>query len=360
MSEIFIYLSKKTERYYYLENHLSFEIAGIQISFGFESDESIRNNDDINLQELQMEKLTKITLSDYEYIGDRKDINIYSPPTVLSDKLFWFVKAISEKYPVAIDNYRVDLFFGDIMCSSEPNYLFEIEINRAFLNNTDFFDYIISLKYIDEQYIPPKAYWNAFQQSNKRIFDNFELKILSTNTKVRRLGYFKILFDFFEYRQRVPEKIINKKFEEYSIQHLPALKTHKNDKGEIKKTKTGNSAKPYIELAADLELIYKLNDVYSKNKQIKVYDVLKLQYETKENPFQLQILDKLFFLEVIIKQDYIYLYTLMELIYLDGNTSYAVLKNKFQDCVIKNLSSLIGSNSEIQKCSNSFLPALVI
>ena len=71
--------------------------------------------------------------------------------------------------------------------------------------------------------------------------DDFDFKYLVSNTKLRRLGYLKILLSMFADNAEFPISSFNKKFEIFAIKFEPYLLQHKNSKGIIKETKNGIS-----------------------------------------------------------------------------------------------------------------------
>ncbi len=179
-------------------------------------------------------------------------------------------------------------------------------------------------------------------RTNEQISDSSELLILNTNTKVRRIGYLKLLSEYLK-QKKVSASFINKNFEEFALKYEDELKKYRNPKGLIKKqVKTGGSAKPYISLARELNLVNVLNNIYSYGKSFRVYSVLKNELnQTSDNIFNLTSFDKLYFLEQILRMDYFYISSLLEIIHIKGETSYLELKDMFQNFILERLNNFI-------------------
>lgn len=192
------------------------------------------------------------------------------------------------------------------MCPGPDTYGIEIEICDKKLFDQYYFQEIVNIiskgrkKYIPDFYLSQDNNYNSNKDCN--------IKILNTNTKVRRLGYFKILALFFNQYHKVPVRFINKKFEIFVQKFNDDLHHHINDKGLIKVSKNGVSAKPYIDFASDISFINSLNNLFLPSKSFKVYLVLIKNYMSTGNIFSLSKLDKLFFLENILRYDYLYIY----------------------------------------------------
>ena len=128
-------------------------------------------------------------------------------------------------------------------------------------------------------------------------------------------------------------------FERYCQSYNEYLSLYKNRKGNIILTKTGNSAAPYIELGISLGLIHKSMGYYELGKIGKVYSVLRknLRESNGENPFVLSPFEQSFFLENILRQDYFFIYTILELSYVNYSISYLSLKKIFQEKLLSNM-----------------------
>ena len=120
--------------------------------------------------------------------------------------------------------------------------------------------------------------------------DSLYLNILPSNTKTRRLGYLKALLMMLQEQPQISSKTIYKSFELYCQRLKGYLSEYKNNKGESIITKTGTSAKPYIELAVFLPYHYLLMLVLFVMEYIrKVYfHLIFLWQQVKLHPLPLQ------------------------------------------------------------------------
>lgn len=171
----------------------------------------------------------------------------------------------------------------------------------------------------------------AFYNINREPIDNHDIRILPSNTKVRRLGYLKLLLSMFSDVDKIPISIIYSKFETLCVQYKEYLQNYKNNKGEIKKTSTGVSAKPYIELAEKLGFLNKITGYYTLGKVGKVYNAITDHVNIiEENIFTLNSIDVPFFLELILMEDYLYISTILRLLYQESEISYDKIRTIFQ------------------------------
>jgi hypothetical protein len=329
------------------DNKLSFEFSNYSIEYTF--DFKNLNNDDeffdddffsfhaindiIDIDKLlSFEiKFTSYSITGDEYLGCREDLE---QGRSITYEMFYFVKEL-DKFEDSVIDYEVNTEYGDSMCSDSGNYLFKIEINDIYFLNFKFAKFIINI--FDTIKFSVPDFYTVFFRNKNRINDSKIVPILSTNTKVRRLGYFKIMSLFFEENKKFPATIINKKFEDYCLEFKNELEDYSFKKGLIIKTKTGVSAKPYIDSALDINLLSKVNNIYNVGKSFKVYQNLKNQYSNSNNIFELTDFDKVFFLECILKSDFFYFSNLLELFFLSGKTTYLVLVKKYQDQLILRL-----------------------
>lgn len=183
-----------------------------------------------------------------------------------------------------------------------------------------------------------KGYTFFPKEKNKdALKDDFNLTILHTSTKARRLGYLKLLSDLFDFGRNYPINRFNKVVEEAAATVESQLLKYKNSKGLIRKTKSGISAKPYVELAHDLALINYLRNSVAQGKMFKVYSELRPIDSINQNYFKLNKLDKLFFLEQILRQDALYIFVMLESLFLYGVLSLSALQTIFHEAVLKKL-----------------------
>jgi hypothetical protein len=304
----------------------------------------------IKVDELEMPlfsklKILSLSITDYEYLGDRADIEDTNETKSISNKLYQVLSKINTVDKNAIEYYNLDINDGydntGYMCDFEPNFIFNIYIKESYYSNLDFFRSLLLLPKIEE--ILPSYFYLFFYAKNEKIDDSYKINILNTNTKSRRIGYLKLLATFFSQNQKVPIDKLNKKFEVFAIQYSTSLDSYKNSKGLIQKTKTGNSAQPYINLAYEIGWIISINNIALPSKQMKVYLELRKELVNSErNPFFLDSLDKIVFLETILSTDFLYFSIILELLFTKAVNSYKDLVLQFQKFVIFRLNEFSG------------------
>ena len=158
----------------------------------------------------------------------------------------------------------------------------------------------------------------------KNIFYRIS-KILITNRKARRLGYLSMILKLFEVSNYYPQNYFAHKIEQEAVLINKFLLEYKNNKGVIKKSKTGISAIPYINLSKKLLLVANINKSYILTKQSKVYHIMNSQLKNEEfisslisykkNIFELNIFEKAFFLHQILQNDTLYIWSLIDIIH---------------------------------------------
>lgn len=306
------------------------------------------------LKNIGYEDLTEVKIVSYEYIGWRDDITKSNPPTSLCFKLYLYLSIINLYHKDAVTNNKLELIYGNdyFFCDTEPNYAFEINIHNVLFEDIEFYSYCNSkLKVDHSNLIPHRTYW-YFYKEKKSLKDDHLISILNTNTKARRLGYFKLIASLLSRGEKISANYIFKKFENYSREFIDQLERYKNTKGLIQETKTGISARPYIMLAKELGFLNIINNVYSIGKQFKVYLILANEIKSEnKNIFILSKLDKLFFLESILTNDFLYVTSIIEIIYVKKETNYSELIKDFQKYVLKKLDEFatrLAQNNDIK------------
>lgn len=172
-------------------------------------------------------------------------------------------------------------------------------------------------------------------------------KLLPTQTKVRRLGYLKFIIQLFRETEYYPLSYLPKKVEDEAEAINGQLEDYKtlysgDNKGIIQKTKTGISAKYYLDLAENLQLLTKSNNSYVLSKQGKLFLVLLEEFSSKKkNLFKLELFERIYFVLQILINDPVYSFTLLELIF-DKNNVWITkeFRNTFYDKVLENLKSI--------------------
>lgn len=266
-----------------------------------------------------------------------------SPYTFEANKL---IAIVDSRFSNSISEYSIGTYCVDdtcTMCNDLWEYGYTLFINKVYWSNIDFFQYLdCIIKKLSAIELPP------YYSLGTRIFDDYEINILPSNTKNRRLGYLKLILYMFEKCSKFPVISLYRDFERYVQPYVSFLLVYKSKKGVVVETKTGNSAKPYIELAESLGLIHKTATYYELGKMGKTYlSIEKVIGKSTENPFNMSDFDKAFFLEQILKRDYLYMYAIMELICKASISSYFVLKEGFQQHLLHNISYLLNQNNNV-------------
>lgn len=166
------------------------------------------------------------------------------------------------------------------------------------------------------------------------------IPILPSNTKTRRLGYLKLLLQMLEIYKRVNLSIMSRKFEQYCADKDERLHELDQIKGNVIITKSGASAQPYIDIALKLGLISVQNNVVEFGKVGKIYLSLKSIFNYDDtNPFVLTVFDKVFFYELIMKSDYLFISTLLEEFKVNKKYSFNEIKEYFYNNLLYKFST---------------------
>lgn len=352
MKDIFEHIRDHCEEYESVfrveQQELYFSLSNFKIIVIFSDLDHDNFNDnyidisDIDFSLLEPSEISEIQIQSgsllyHEETEKKEFLDYYEPYT---SKAYSILKMITTQFPDAIENYVVEPFCvdADCMCGDIWEYGFRLNISEIFWSDKVFFDYIIN----DVDKNLPNLSLPEFYNTTKGLKDSFELKILNSNTKIRRLGYLKILLKMIQEQSKVSISKMNKKFEIYCQNYEHLLKQYKNQKGDVKVTKTGNSANPYIELAISLGLIRKAAGAYEAGKVGKVYNILKKKVDKSDtNPFVLSKFDTTFFLELLLKEDYWFLYAILEQSAIHSNIFYKNLKKDFKQILLGQIKQFI-------------------
>jgi len=281
--------------------------------------------------------ILSVNISHYEYLGHRVEISENLEPQSIAYEMFCYLRIFNKIDESIVLDYGLYIDEPDPFCSTHPNYFFKIKLD---VKKADILQIVDELKKVKIDFIPLRFYW-GFYKKNTLFDENNYPKILTTNTKTRRLGYLKLFNRFIQIENKIPESKINKKFEKLSTSEKVEnqLVGYKDNKGRIKNTKSGISAKPYITLAENLELLTKINNIYSEGKRMKVYRLVnqKIGGDECQNIFDLSYFDRIFFVERILEEDFLYLSLLLELLFVKESASYDELKFSFQSKIINRL-----------------------
>lgn len=305
-------------------------------------DENLEDNIPFSIDELDIDRIVNIKITDIQmvriYLGEIIDDEERSIPTKPYTYIAEYIyREICTKFPNSILSYITKEYCINEECYGCPEV---IEYGSIFDINTH--DFSISyVQCIDNIF---KSIQNvgmpSFYNINREPKDNHNIKILPSNTKARRLGYLKVLLSMFSNVDRIPINTIATKFESLSIQYKEHLLNHKNNKGEIIITKTGVSAKPYIDLAEKLGFINKITGYYTLGKEGKIFSSLLNDTDViNDSIFSFKSIDNPYLLELILKEDFLCISTILRLLYKETEMSYNRIRTVFQAELINQCTS---------------------
>ncbi|WP_276132316.1 hypothetical protein [Polluticoccus soli] len=184
-----------------------------------------------------------------------------------------------------------------------------------------------------------------------RYFARFnDVPILQTNAKTRRLGYLRLLVKEFEISNYFPTDYFAKRIEKDIEKTNADLVSYKalggDDKGIIKNTSRGTSAKPYLELLQHLNIVTVLNRSYVLTKQSKVYStLLKARTDDFTNQFKLELVDKLCLFKFLYSSDSMYINALLSVVAICGQgVTVQTIKQHFKEYLLQELQRLLGGH----------------
>lgn len=222
----------------------------------------------------------------------------------------------------------------DMGCPVSVEYGWFISIHENYWNEPSFSSIVDCINKLHNN----KRYCSKIK-SNKE--SDSDIRIISTNTKARRLGYLKLFLSSFRNRKQHTIQSFNCWLSEKLEMAEFELNEYKNNKGIITKTGNNLTSKPYLDVAIDLGLLVKKGNVLELGKLGKVYLELSRQYSSLEDGwFELNIVDKSILLESILLNDFLYMSILLEYSYTRSNPSYKDLKSKFQELVIRRIKNI--------------------
>lgn len=260
-----------------------------------------------------------------------------------SATMYAIVRKIQQQYPDAINHYGVDEYFLDdcdkLGCPENVEYGYRIYLRREFWEDGS------NLKLLVESIRPGSVYFRDCYEGyvGTEINDSQKFDFLGTNTKVRRLGYLSMLLSLFEDSPRIAKKNLCRKLEQKAAENWEAIEHYKNKKGVILPSRTGVSANPYIELALETDVIHEMTGYYELGKMGRVFlEARKVTHIRQENPFELTAFEKVFWLERLLEQDFVYLFTLMEYTFVCKTASYSELRKKFDALIVEKLEAIYG------------------
>jgi len=361
MRDIIKYIYNKADptQSFFDKEGLIFSIGQFYISISFDMDdnedrefESIKDIE-VVANEFESANIRRFKIGLIEVLNDRKDCiwqdeddkkYYYSfLPVSIRNAIMEIVHLLNSESKGLVDSYSFDVYDPSAgYCNDDGNYAGYIFIHPE-LVTIESLDYLIG-KLLPYQPIRiPCNYCLTFiqPQTPKNVF---RAQFVNTNTKVRRLGYLKSFFSFINEKQKVPEAFLKRRFEEYALKYNDQLSGALNDKGVIISA-NGKSAEPYITLLKEFNLITLVNRVVVATKWLRTYVAMRNPTDQfNENIFVLDKLDKMFFLETLLRTDFLYTSILLELIYSEGTTSYAKIVGIFQQKLLAKLKSLQSDN----------------
>ena len=260
-----------------------------------------------------------------------------------SATMYGIVRKIQQQYPDAIDNYGVEEYFLDdcdkLGCPENVEYGYRIYLRREFWEDGS------NLKLLVESIRYGSVYFRDCYEGyvGTEINDSQKFEFLGTNTKVRRLGYLSMLLSLFEETPRIAKKNLSRMLEQKAVENRHAIDTYKNKKGVILPSKTGVSANPYIKLALETGVIREMTGHYELGKMGRVFlEAKKEIHDSQSNPFKLTNFEKVFWLERLLEQDFVYLFSLMEYAFICKTASYSDLRKKFDALIVEKLETIYG------------------
>ncbi len=250
----------------------------------------------------------------------------YMPITYIVSKILRKIK--TQYYDSVFDSYEIGY-----RCLSDDGCVLmgcpeAWDYGASFVLNQRYWDNIEILQLINKCVIESNV--DAIYNDEQIYKDSLNINILPSNTKTRRLGYLKVLLMMLQERPHISSSTICKSFEQYCQRLKEYLADYKNNKGEIIITKTGASAKPYIELAEHIGIIHQTRENCRIGKLGKVFCAMLPTQDTTQNIFELSRFDKAFFLEALLRNDYVYINVLIEQLFINPNIQFNALKKIYQ------------------------------
>lgn len=331
------------------EEMLFQEVGNFNVLFSIEIEDSDSYEDDyfrpdeidikgfLSKYDIQRLRVSRDELVDEQYKGNK----------AYRTMLAIFLRHINQKFEDAVCNSCVGYieYLDDPICDDYLNgFGFMVCIKETYWDNIDFYDWLVkeSSRHYQIENIPADI-------NCKSDKSNFDISIISTNTKARRIGYLKLILDKFKNSDVVPNLILIQAMNSSAKFYAEELKKYKNDKGLIIASKTGSSLKPYVELGLNFRLFNKNLQIYQIGKTSKAY-LQSLSFSG--SVFELNVIDKAYFLSLILLYDYIYIYIILFYTFINKNSSYEDLKLKFRGYLINYLEEVI-NNSDNDKITSA-------
>lgn len=256
--------------------------------------------------------------------------------------MYCIVRQIQQEYPDAIDHYGVEEYFLDdcdrLGCPENVRYGYRIYLRRELWEDG------LKLRSLAENIKFGSIYIRDCYEGyvgSKTLNDSQKFEFLGTNTKVRRLGYLSMLLTLFENTPRIAKKNLSRMLEQKAADNQVAIEHYKNQKGVILPSRTGVSANPYIKLALEIGVVHEMTGYYELGKMGRVFlEVKKGTHISQANPFELTSFERVFWLERLLEQDFVYLFTLLEYAFVSQKASYSDLRKKFDVLIVEKLEAI--------------------
>ncbi len=255
--------------------------------------------------------------------------------------MYCIVRQIQQEHPDAIDHYEIEEYFLDDCdlwgCPENVEYGYKIFLRREIWEDaTQLRTLVENIRFGGFGF---RDCYGGY--IGTEIKDNLKFEFLGTNTKVRRLGYLSLLLSLFEESPRIAKKNLGRILEQKASDNRNAIDVYKNRKGIITPSKTGISANPYIKLALEISIIREMTGHYELGKLGRVFlEAKKVMHISQANPFELTSFEKVFWLERLLEQDFVYLFTLLEYAFVTKKASYSDLRKKFDAFVVEKLEAI--------------------
>lgn len=255
--------------------------------------------------------------------------------------MYCLIRQIRQKHPDAIESFSVNIYELDdcdrMGCHENIEYGYRIYLHTEFWEDNSKLNSLMGS--LEDRTLRFRSCYVPYLGSV--FIDNYQFDFLGTNTKVRRLGYLNLLLSLFENMPKIAKKSLCSLLEQKAVEFNSALYSYKNQKGVILPSKTGNSANPYIKLAIETGVIREMTGHYELGKMGRVYvEVHRKAHISSLNPFELTAFEKMFWMERLLEQDFVYLLTLLEYAFVSERPSYANLRKSFDGLVVNKLESL--------------------
>ena len=184
------------------------------------------------MNELDPNRLIKIEFSNIQsiriYVGEFVDEDegkkISKPYSYITN---YVANNLCETFPNSVMSYttKKHCFYEEFLgCPEVKEYGSMLYVNKNSFNS-DLVTHTETLFHNIQQIGVP-----AFYNINRKPIDNHDIRILPSNTKVRRLGYLKLLLSMFSDVDKIPISIIYSKFETLCVQYKEYLQNYKNNR----------------------------------------------------------------------------------------------------------------------------------